>query len=162
MLAMVFWMAIFEPSPISVMAMTAPTPMITPRAVRADRILLRRSAPKAVRNVGGSNADAERAARLRSHACPAQVGLRRLPAAVCGCATATSSAIAAATASERRCHQRSPNDDACYRVPASRCRASDGTSPACAGGVSSPSISPSRCGSCDGRRPPPWDRASRG
>ena len=36
MLAIVFWMAVLEPSPIPVMAITAPTPMITPRAVRAD------------------------------------------------------------------------------------------------------------------------------
>ena len=55
MLAIVFCMAVFEPWPISVMAITAPTPMITPRAVRAERILFRRKAPRAVRNVGGSS-----------------------------------------------------------------------------------------------------------
>ena len=37
------------------MAITAPTAMITPRAVRADRILFRRKAIKAVRKVGGTN-----------------------------------------------------------------------------------------------------------
>ena len=55
MLAIAFSIAAFDPSPISVMAMTAPTPMITPRAVSADRILFRRRLPKAVRSVGGSN-----------------------------------------------------------------------------------------------------------
>ena len=53
MLAIVFCTAAFEPSPISVMAITAPTPMITPRAVSAERILFRRKAPRAVRQVGG-------------------------------------------------------------------------------------------------------------
>ena len=53
MLAIDFWTAAFEPSPISVMAITAPTPMITPRAVSAERILFRRKAPRAVRHVGG-------------------------------------------------------------------------------------------------------------
>ena len=53
MLAIVFWMAVFEPWPMPVMAMTAATPMITPSAVSAERILFRRKAPKAVRQVGG-------------------------------------------------------------------------------------------------------------
>jgi len=39
MLAMVFSTAALEPLPISIMAITAPTPMITPKAVRADRNL---------------------------------------------------------------------------------------------------------------------------
>ena len=55
MLAIVFWIMVLEPLPISVMAMTAATPMMTPRAVRADRILFRCSAPRAVRIVGGSS-----------------------------------------------------------------------------------------------------------
>ena len=52
MLAMVASRAAFEPCPISIMAITAPTPMITPRVVKAERSLLRRRAPKAVRSVG--------------------------------------------------------------------------------------------------------------
>ncbi len=43
----------FDPWPISVMAMTAATAMMTPRAERVDRILLRRSATSAVRHVAG-------------------------------------------------------------------------------------------------------------
>ena len=51
MLAMVFWMAAEEPSPISIMAMTAPTPMTMPSVVSMARIGLRRSAVMAVRTV---------------------------------------------------------------------------------------------------------------
>ena len=51
MLAMVFWMAAEEPAPISIMAMTAPTPMTMPSVVSMARIGLRRSALKAVRAV---------------------------------------------------------------------------------------------------------------
>ena len=51
MVAMVFWMAAEEPAPISIMAMTAPTPMTIPRVVSRARIGLRRSAVKAVRAV---------------------------------------------------------------------------------------------------------------
>ena len=47
-----------EPWPISTMAITAPTPNMTPSAVKADRILFRHSAPRAVRSVGGSIARA--------------------------------------------------------------------------------------------------------
>ena len=54
-LAIVFCMARFDPSPISIMAITAPTAMMTPSAERAERILFRLSAPKAVRNVCGMN-----------------------------------------------------------------------------------------------------------
>src|SRR6185312_11174588 len=39
------------PSPMLTMAMTAPTPMMMPRAVRIDRILLRRSARRATKTV---------------------------------------------------------------------------------------------------------------
>ncbi len=56
MLAIVFCKAALEPWPISIMAMTAPTAMITPKADRAERILLRLSAPIALRNVGGISA----------------------------------------------------------------------------------------------------------
>ena len=55
MLAMLFCMAAFDPWPISIMAMTAPTAMITPRALRADRILFRRKASMAVMNVRGKS-----------------------------------------------------------------------------------------------------------
>jgi len=48
MVAMVFWMAAEEPVPISIMAMTAPTPMTMPRVVSSARIGLRRSAVMAV------------------------------------------------------------------------------------------------------------------
>ena len=57
MLAMPFCRTAFEPSPISVMAMTAATAMMTPRADNPDRILFRRSAPSAVRQVAGRKAD---------------------------------------------------------------------------------------------------------
>jgi hypothetical protein len=58
MLAMLFCKAAFEPWPISIIAITAPTPMITPRAVKTDRMVLRCRAPSAVRSVGGKSADA--------------------------------------------------------------------------------------------------------
>ena len=58
MLAMPFCKVAFEPWPISVMAMTAATAMMTPRADSPDRILFRRSAPSAVRQVAGSSAGA--------------------------------------------------------------------------------------------------------
>ena len=48
MLAIDFWMAFDEPLPISIMAITAPTPMTMPRVVNAARMGLRRSARKAV------------------------------------------------------------------------------------------------------------------
>ncbi len=64
MLAMVFCKAALEPWPISIMAMTAPTAMITPKADRAERILLRRRAPSAVRNVGGHQRRQAPASRL--------------------------------------------------------------------------------------------------
>ena len=55
MLAMLFCNMAFDPWPISVMAMTAATAMITPSADSPDRILFRRSAPSAVRHVAGSS-----------------------------------------------------------------------------------------------------------
>ena len=56
MLAMPFCKMAFDPWPISVMAMTAATAMMTPRADSPDRILFRRSAPdSAVRHVAGSS-----------------------------------------------------------------------------------------------------------
>ncbi len=54
MLAIVFSSAAFAPLPISIIATTDKTPMITPRAVKNNRILFRRRAFIAVRNVGGS------------------------------------------------------------------------------------------------------------
>ncbi len=51
MLAMVFWIALDEPLPISIMAMTAATPMIMPSVVRAARRTLRRRPFSAVRNI---------------------------------------------------------------------------------------------------------------
>ena len=48
MLAMVCWMAVEEPRPISIMAITAATPMMIPRVVRAARRTLRRSPFRAV------------------------------------------------------------------------------------------------------------------
>src|SRR5512137_750594 len=41
----------FAPSPMLIMAMTAPTPMMMPRAVRKDLILFRPRARKAIRKV---------------------------------------------------------------------------------------------------------------
>ncbi len=55
MLAMVRSRAAREPCPISVMAMTAATPMMTPSPVSAERILFRLRAPSAVRSVDGMN-----------------------------------------------------------------------------------------------------------
>ena len=60
MLAIVAWMAAFEPSPISIMAITALTPMITPSAVKAERNLFRRKACSAVWRVRGSSAAGNR------------------------------------------------------------------------------------------------------
>ena len=51
MLEMAFWMAAEEPAPISIMAMTAATPMTMPSVVSMARIGLRRSAFSAVRIV---------------------------------------------------------------------------------------------------------------
>ena len=51
MLATVFWMALLEPWPISIIAITAPTPMTMPRVVSTARITLRRSARSAVLSV---------------------------------------------------------------------------------------------------------------
>jgi hypothetical protein len=48
---MVFRMAAEDPVPISIMAMTAPTPITMPRVVSNARIGLRRSALKAVHAV---------------------------------------------------------------------------------------------------------------
>ncbi len=48
MLAMVRWTALDEPWPISIMAMTAATPMTMPSVVRAARRTLRRRPPRAV------------------------------------------------------------------------------------------------------------------
>ena len=78
MLAMLFCSMAFEPCPISVMAMTAATAMMTPRAESPARILLRRSALSAVRHVAGSGSNAANAAsrRCRSVAGDASVGRR--------------------------------------------------------------------------------------
>src|SRR4051794_26486665 len=51
MLSMVFCTAALEPWPISVMAITAATPMTMPRAVSAERRALRRKARSAVRRM---------------------------------------------------------------------------------------------------------------
>jgi hypothetical protein len=51
MVAMVFWMVAEDPAPISIMAMTAATPMTMPRVVSMARRGLRSSALRAVRNV---------------------------------------------------------------------------------------------------------------
>ena len=80
MLAMALCKAILEPWPISVMAMTAATPMMTPSAVRAERILFRRRAVNAVRNVAGNSTDASDAAtslrRAAARSLTARHGLR--------------------------------------------------------------------------------------
>ena len=76
MLAMVFSKALREPSPISVMAMTAPTPMITPSPVRIDRILFRRKC--ADRRAEGGRNERGRANVPRSPFAPAW------PESVCG------------------------------------------------------------------------------
>jgi hypothetical protein len=44
-----FWIADEEPAPISIMAITAPTPMMMPRVVNIARIGLRRNALIALR-----------------------------------------------------------------------------------------------------------------
>src|SRR6266436_5837581 len=51
MLEIVFWIAVDDPWPISVMAITAPTPMMMPSVVRAERMTLRRRARMAVRRM---------------------------------------------------------------------------------------------------------------
>src|SRR5262245_28825704 len=51
MLAMVCLTADEEPWPISIMAMTADTPMTMPKVVRAERMMLRRRAFKAIFSV---------------------------------------------------------------------------------------------------------------
>jgi hypothetical protein len=51
MLAMAFWMADDEPAPISIMAMTDPTPMTMPRVVKSARMGFRLRAFMAVRTV---------------------------------------------------------------------------------------------------------------
>ena len=51
MLAMVCWMAVEDPLPISIMAMTAATPMMMPRVVNTERMTLRRRACTAIRSV---------------------------------------------------------------------------------------------------------------
>ena len=48
MLAMVCWMAVDDPRPISIMAMTAATPMMMPSVVRAARMTFRRRPMRAV------------------------------------------------------------------------------------------------------------------
>ena len=67
MLAIFFCRIAFDPWPISVMAMTAATAMMTPKADRADRNLLRRSATSAVRHVAGSSAGSDAAAVPPGH-----------------------------------------------------------------------------------------------
>ena len=51
MLEMVRWMALDEPLPISIIAMTAAMPMTIPSVVRSDRMMLRRRARNAVRKM---------------------------------------------------------------------------------------------------------------
>ena len=58
MLAMVAWMALEEPWPISIMAMTAATPMTMPSVVRAARMTLRRRPCRAVRTIHWSRSHA--------------------------------------------------------------------------------------------------------
>src|SRR5712671_847101 len=48
---MACWMERVEPPPISTIAITAAMPMIMPKQVSAERITLRRSARKAIRNI---------------------------------------------------------------------------------------------------------------
>src|SRR5262249_17878790 len=50
-LAIVCFTAVEEPLPISIMVMTAPTPMMMPRVVNTDRMTLRRKARTAMRIV---------------------------------------------------------------------------------------------------------------
>ncbi len=51
MLAIVCFTAVDEPLPISIIVMTAPTPMMMPRVVNTERMTLRRSALTAMRMV---------------------------------------------------------------------------------------------------------------
>ena len=51
MLAIVFLIALEDPLPISIIAMTAAIPMTMPRMVRAERVMFRRSARTAIRMV---------------------------------------------------------------------------------------------------------------
>ena len=51
MLAMIFLIAVDDPWPISIMVMTAPTPITMPSMVRAERMTLRRRACTAIRSV---------------------------------------------------------------------------------------------------------------
>ena len=60
MLAMLFCNMALEPWPISVMAMTAATAIMTPSAESPDRILFRRIADSAVRQVAGNRNGAMR------------------------------------------------------------------------------------------------------
>ena len=54
MLAMVFWMASFDPRPISIIAITAATPITIPSIVRPERSLFRKIARAAVFNPRGT------------------------------------------------------------------------------------------------------------
>jgi hypothetical protein len=49
MVEMDFWIADEEPAPISIIAITAPTPIMIPRAVNMARIGVRRNAVIALR-----------------------------------------------------------------------------------------------------------------
>lgn len=93
MLAIDFCNATLEPWPISIMAITVPTPMITPKAVKADRILLRRSAFKAVRKVRG-----KKDARIDRRGCKTAPAIG-VSAAADGDGSGTSSASRTAVAS---------------------------------------------------------------
>ncbi len=75
MLAMVCWMAVEEPCPISIMAMTAATPMMMPRVVRAARRTLRRRPFSAVRSIHWSRSQASPERR------PAALALRPVASA---------------------------------------------------------------------------------
>ena len=55
---MVAWMALEEPLPISIMAMTAATPMTMPSVVRAARMTLRLRPCRAVRTIHWSRSHA--------------------------------------------------------------------------------------------------------
>ena len=57
-LAMVAWMALDEPLPISIMAMTAATPMTMPSVVKAARMTLRLRPCSAVRTIHWSRSHA--------------------------------------------------------------------------------------------------------
>ena len=71
MLAMVAWMALDEPLPISIMAMTAATPMTMPRVVRAARMMLRRRPCSAVRSIHWSRSHANPERSLAATPAPA-------------------------------------------------------------------------------------------